>query len=999
MNKRANLYFAALLGAMSPLCTVSALAAQSNSTIATATQQQNSCTGTVKDATGEPIIGATIRIEGKTGGTVTDLDGNFTLSNIEKGTKLTITYVGYKSQTLTWSGNPLNITLQDDANMLEETVVIGYGTVKKADLAGSVAVLDSKSFKDQPVARVEDALNGRMSGVQVMSSGVPGGAMKIRVRGTSSVNKSNDPLYVVDGIVRETGLEGISPEDIQSIQVLKDASSTAIYGARGANGVVMVQTKSGSAGATQVTFDASFGISNAYHIPEVMGTKEYAQALIDYKGVAKSAMQGYLDGTKPGIDWMDELLQTGITQNYKVAVSQGNEKTQTYFSANYMDQKGVITDTKSRRYAIKANMHNKIFDWLEMTTDINLAQTDNSGAGFAQNQSNPIWVGLNYSPTMEMMAPNGNYNVDPYNCIQNNPYGILHDGDNDRKRTMVTGHIDLKFNLLKGLTFTTTNGIDYNDYKWYDFTSTRVNVSGNSMTNGDATVTALQSTNNLTYMGKWGEHALTATGVWEVSSNEVRKMQMTGTGIAHEQLGYWNIQDAASKNPTNGYSKWTMLSGVARVMYNYADRYMLTGTFRADGSSRFTNKKWGYFPSIAGAWTVSNEKFWEPIRNAVEYMKIRASYGIIGNQDIAPYSTLGTLKPTGFSYGTNQSYTGYWANSFATPDLTWEKVHQFDLGVDLGFFGNRLNISFDYFNKTTKDALLQTAAPGYLGATQYWVNAGEVNNKGVDVTINGQIIQTKDWSWSSTLNASYIKNKVTKMTADEPIIYGEKPAPGTVDPCTIIKEGEAIGTFYGFKWAGVEKNDKGQYVDMYYAADGTKTASPNAGKDRFVLGRSNPDVTLGWNNTITYKNWDFNMFCNAAFGAKRLNIVRFAMNAEVGASRFVTDKDHFSNIGVTMPSIGAENKNYGNSDKWLENADYFRCENISVAYTFPRSVTKLADIRLSLSAQNLFTITGYKGIDPAGASFSDANVDRDNGLDMGAYPNPRTITMGVRVTF
>ncbi len=999
MNKRANLYFAALLGAMSPLCTVSALAAQSNSTIATATQQQNSCTGTVKDATGDPIIGATIRIEGKTGGTVTDLDGNFTLSNIEKGAKLTITYVGYKSQTLTWSGSPLNITLQDDANMLEETVVIGYGTVKKADLAGSVAVLDSKNFKDQPVARVEDALNGRMSGVQVMSSGVPGGAMKIRVRGTSSVNKSNDPLYVVDGIVRETGLEGISPEDIQSIQVLKDASSTAIYGARGANGVVMVQTKSGSAGATQVTFDASFGISNAYHIPEVMGTKEYAQALIDYKGVAKSAMQGYLDGTKPGIDWMDELLQTGITQNYKVAVSQGNEKTQTYFSANYMDQKGVITDTKSRRYAIKANMHNKIFDWLEMTTDINLAQTDNSGAGFAQNQSNPIWVGLNYSPTMEMMAPNGNYNVDPYNCIQNNPYGILHDGDNDRKRTMVTGHIDLKFNLLKGLTFTTTNGIDYNDYKWYDFTSTRVNVSGNSMTNGDATVTALQSTNNLTYMGKWGEHALTATGVWEVSSNEVRKMQMTGTGIAHEQLGYWNIQDAASKNPTNGYSKWTMLSGVARVMYNYADRYMLTGTFRADGSSRFTNKKWGYFPSIAGAWTVSNEKFWEPIRNAVEYMKIRASYGIIGNQDIAPYSTLGTLKSTGFSYGTNQSYTGYWANSFATPDLTWEKVHQFDLGVDLGFFGNRLNISFDYFNKTTKDALLQTAAPGYLGATQYWVNAGEVNNKGVDVTINGQIIQTKDWSWSSTLNASYIKNKVTKMTADEPIIYGEKPAPGTVDPCTIIKEGEAIGTFYGFKWAGVEKNDKGQYVDMYYAADGTKTASPNAGKDRFVLGRSNPDVTLGWNNTITYKNWDFNMFCNAAFGAKRLNIVRFAMNAEVGASRFVTDKDHFSNIGITMPSIGAENKNYGNSDKWLENADYFRCENISVAYTFPRSVTKLADIRLSLSAQNLFTITGYKGIDPAGASFSDANVDRDNGLDMGAYPNPRTITMGVRVTF
>lgn len=424
MDKRANLYFAALLGAMSPICAAPAFANQTYS--ATALQQQSACTGTVTDSNGEPVIGATIRIEGMTGGTVTDIDGKFTLNKVAKGAKLTVTYVGFKAQTVTWTGAPLSITLQDDANMLEETIVIGYGTVKKADLAGSVAVMESKAFKDQPVPRIEDALNGRMSGVQVMSSGIPGGAMKIRVRGTSSVNKSNDPLYVVDGIVRETGLEGINPEDIQSIQVLKDASSTAIYGARGANGIVMVQTKTGKAGATQVTFDATFGVSNAYNLPEAMSAKQYAQALVDYKGVAQDAVQGYLDGSKSGIDWMDQLTQTGVTQNYKVAVSQGNEKTQTYFSANYMDQKGVITDTNSKRYAVKANMHNKIFDWLEMTTDINLSQTDNSGVGFGQNQENPIWVGLNYSPTMEMMDANGNYNKDPYNCIQNNPYGNVH---------------------------------------------------------------------------------------------------------------------------------------------------------------------------------------------------------------------------------------------------------------------------------------------------------------------------------------------------------------------------------------------------------------------------------------------------------------------------------------------------------------------------------------------------------------------------------------------
>ena len=999
MNKRANLYFAALLGAMSPSCAVSALAAQSNSAIATATQQQNSCTGNVKDSNGDPIIGATIRIDGQSGGAVSDLDGNFTIRDVKKGAKITITSIGYKSQTLVWTGSPIHVTLQDDANMLEETVVIGYGTVKKADLAGSVAVMDSKSFKDQPVARIEDALNGRMSGVQVMSSGIPGGSMKIRVRGSSSVNKSNDPLYVVDGIVRQTGLEGISPEDIQSIQVLKDASSTAIYGARGANGVVMVQTKSGKVGATQVTFDASLGFSNAYHVPEAMGTQEYANALVQYQGADSDALADYISGKNPGIDWMDQLLHTGITQNYKVAISKGNESTQTYFSFNYMDQDGVIKDTSSKRYAVKLNIHNKLFSWLELTADANFSRTENSGASFVQHQStNPIWIGLNYSPTMDMFSESGNYNKDRYNNIQANPWGLIHGNKNDRDRNMVTGHVDLKFNILPGLTFTTTNGVDYNDYKGYSFKSAKVEGSS-SMGNSNVQVLAIQSTNNLTYTHKWGEHNLTATGVWEATRNETRNMGIDGNNLGQEFVGYWNVKNAATRDASNGYSKWTMLSGVARVMYNYADRYMLTGTLRADGSSRFTNKKWGYFPSIAAAWTVSNEKFWEPLQDAVDYLKIRASWGMIGNQDIAPYSTLATLASVGFNYGTNTTYTGYWAGGIATPDLTWEKVKQFDLGFDLGFLKNRLSIGVDFFWKNTTDALLQQTTTSYLGNQSYWTNAGEVSNKGVDINVTGQIIQTKDLQWTSTLNASYIKNEVTKLTAQTQRLYGNSPSPGTVDPCTIITEGEAIGTFYGFKWAGLQQNEQGQWIDTYYKADGSVTANPDASTDRFVLGHSNPDFTLGWNNTITYKNWDFNMFCNAAFGAKRLNLVRYAMNTAVGASSFVTDKDYFANVGVTMPTLGAENKAYGNSDKWLENANYFRCENISIGYTFPRTMLKFADLRLTLSCQNLFTITNYKGMDPAGASFSENYVDRDNGLDMGAYPNPRTFTFGVRMNF
>ena len=965
------------------------------------TPQNQQITGRVLDAAGEPLIGVSIVEKGnKTNGTVTDIDGNFTL-RVSKSQTVVVSYVGYKTQELSVAGKKtLDVTLHEDAEMLSDVVVIGYGTVKKADLAGSVAVMDSKSFKDQPVARVEDALNGRMSGVQVMSSGVPGGAMKIRVRGASSVNKSNDPLYVVDGIVRETGLEGINPEDIQSIQVLKDASSTAIYGARGANGVVMVQTKMGKAGATQVTFDASLGVSNAYHVPEAMNAQDYAKALVQYKGADANALAGYIDGSKKGIDWMDQLLHTGVTQNYKVAISKGTTGTQTYFSANYMDQTGVVRDTESKRYSVKFNIHNKLFSWLELTADANLSRTENSGsAGFAQNQSNPIWVGLNYSPTMEMMDANGNYNKDQYNNIQQNPWGLVHANQSDRNRTMVTGHVDLKFNICDGLTFTTTNGIDFNDYKWYSLSSKTVNGTTN-MGNNNAQVMGLQSTNNLTYQHSWGDHNLTATGVWEATSRETRSMGIEGKDLAQEFVGYWNVKNAATRDASNGYSKWTMLSGVARVMYNYADRYMLTGTLRADGSSRFTNKKWGYFPSVAAAWTVSNESFWEPMRSVVDNFKIRASYGIIGNQDITPYSTLASLSTTGFNYGTKNTYSGYWAGGIATPDLTWEKVKQFDLGFDFGFFNSRLVLGVDLFWKNTTDALLLQSTPGYLGGQSYWTNAGEVSNKGVDVSLTAQILQKKDLQWTSTLNVSYLKNEVTKLTAQTPRLYGASPSPGTVEPSTIITEGEAIGTFYGYKWAGLEKGDDGKFYDTYYTADGGKTRTPDADKDRFVLGRSNPDVTFGWNNTINYKNWEFNAFFNAAFGAKRLNLVRFTMNTSVGASMFVTDNEYFSEVGKTMPSLDAAgNKAYGNSDKWLENANYLRCENVSVAYTLPRKLTKFADVRLSLSAQNLFTLTGYKGMDPAGASFSDSSVDNNNGLDMGAYPNPRTFTFGVRLNF
>ena len=466
-------------------------------------QPRQQVTGTVVDTEGEVLAGVTLRVKGTTQGTTTDAKGRFTLQ-AKPGAVLQVSYIGYERQEVTVTGTQLNLTLKPNDNSLNEAVVIGYGTVRKADLAGSVAVMDSKAFKDQPITRVSDALQGRVSGVQVVNSGIPGGSVKIRVRGTGSIHNTNEPLYVVDGVVRENGLDGINPEDIASMQVLKDASSTAIYGSRGANGVVLIQTKSGKAGQTLVTFDASVGVGNATHMPKMMGTREYAELLKQYKfnGNPPEALKPYLDGTKAGIDWQDMMLQTGVTQDYKLSLSKGNEDTQFYVSTNYMKREGVVVGTEHERYSAKTNVHTKVYPWLELTTDIQAARMQGHGNGFfGMNVGNPLVHMLNYSPTMDMYEADGiTFAHDPYNSISaDNPYALLTAVKSEHMMHTVNGRFDLKFNLGHGFTFTTTNGLDYHDSKNYGFRPKRMGLGKNSMSNGDHFHLMLQTTNNLTY--------------------------------------------------------------------------------------------------------------------------------------------------------------------------------------------------------------------------------------------------------------------------------------------------------------------------------------------------------------------------------------------------------------------------------------------------------------------------------------------------------------------
>ncbi len=573
-------------------------------------QQSISVTGTVVDQNGEPLMGVNVIEKGTTNGTMTDMDGRFTLS-VPGNATLQISYIGYTTEEVVVNNQTkLNITLKEDSQNLDELVVVGYGAVRKADLAGSVAVLDSKSFKDQPIVQVSDALQGRVSGVQVQNSGVPGGTVKIRVRGSGSINRSNDPLYVIDGIVRESGLTGLNPEDIQSMQVLKDASSTAIYGSRGANGVVLITTKTGKANVKQITFDAQVGIGTVAKRYETLTPYEFATAYNTYlpNTFSQDQLTAFQNGTA-GTDWQDAIFQTGLTQDYKLTFSNGNEHTQYLLSANYMGQEGVVIENTNKRYQARANITSQITDWLHVTADVNASHNVKKGGNFSASKDNIVTIAMNYSPVTQIQKEDGSYYRDSY-CALNalNPVGLLKEQAGETMTDIVNARIDLKFDILPGLTFTTTNGIDYNDVKSYSFSTKKV-ATQSSLSNQDAYRMTLQTTNNLTYANKWGDHALTATAVYEATTSEYRMMKIEGSNLMTESGGWWNINMASSRKTDNSYSKWALMSGVARVMYNYADRYLLTGTFRADGSSKFFNDKWGYFPSIAAAWTISNEEF------------------------------------------------------------------------------------------------------------------------------------------------------------------------------------------------------------------------------------------------------------------------------------------------------------------------------------------------------------------------------------------------------
>ena len=797
-----------------------------------------------------------------------------------------------------------------------------------------------------------------------------------------------DALFACNNFIFNFFLD--NPSDIQSMEILKDASSTAIYGSRGSNGVILITTKQGSEGKAQVTFDASVGLSTVRKQYDLLNAYEYATALNDIRGsstISAEDLEAYKNGTK-GINWTDLLTRTGITQDYRLAISGGNEKVKYLISGNVLDQEAITIMSDYKRYGIRANIDSEVKPWLTISAKLNASSLHKHNEGGAN------WLHVtNFSPTMELKDPEtGVYNTDPYNMIGSSPYGEMIVNNSDSYSYNLNANLTLLFKIMKGLTLSVQGGYDYDNSPSYSFRS-KLDSPGaiNSASNTNALHNYWQNTNNLTWQKQFGDHSFTAMGVWEISRSWDSQLKGTGSNLNNESVGYWNLGNAAIRDASNSYTEFSLASGIVRANYDYKKRYFITAALRADGSSKFQgDNKWGYFPSAAVAWDIAQESFMSN-QHVLDQLKLRASFGVTGNQDIAAYSTLGMLSGASYGWGTSTSSTGYWGYQFATPGITWEKTYQYDLGLDMSIGG--FNITVDWFKKQTKDLLFQKQVPKYNGGGTYWVNQGKLNNTGVELSLTTFPVK-EAVTWETSLNASYVKNEVADLAGDDFVLTANYSDLG--GPMQIMKPGYPMGSFYVYQWKGFD--DKG--ANLYQKADGSLTTNPTS-DDLVVKGQASPKWTVGWNNTVTWKNWTLNVFFNAATGYDRLNISRFMAASMTGVSRFITLRDayfkgwdHVANKADALyPSLtNTDNKSYANSDFWLEDASFIKLKNISLSYRIPRRVLKFASVQLSVSAQDLFTITRYKGMDPEVYTSYD-------GLDYGAYPIPRTITFGAKIRF
>lgn len=1027
--------------------------------------QQQTVKGVVKDVTGEPIIGASVLVKGTNNGTITNLDGAFSLSNVEEGVEIEITYVGYLPQIVKATIAPLNIILREDTKTLDEIVVIGYGTQKKSVVTASIAKVSSEGLSRTSPTRVDNALKGLAAGVQVTTlNGQPGASSRVRVRGIGTINNS-DPLYIIDGMPVDGGIDNINPADIASIEVLKDAASGAVYGARAANGVVLVTTKKGSIGKTKVSYDFSYGWQSAWKKRDMLNATQYATLMneaADYAGEAPRYEQVASLGS--GTNWQDALFYDNApVQNHQLSISGASEKVNYYFSLGYYDQDGIIGGnydaSNYQRLSLRSNTMYTLFDeseqrnWLKkMTFSMNIAYSRVNSVGVTAGSltGSPLGDALFMDPTMSVYAKDEselqNYDRNTYgDPIYDKRSGQLlsmpssdfnelanplarlslpYEKNNSDKiiatlaaELSVWDHLKYKFSWGSDLAFWGKDGWNHPHYLNKNATNDKSKV-WSEMNRGYT----WQIENVLTYDKTFGVHSFAV-----VLGQSAKKY--TGRGLkgdAMDMIEYigdkanldftTGLQSAGKRNATGGaFDPTTLASYFGRLSYNYDERYMLQVTVRRDGSSNFgPNNKWATFPSVSLGWNITNEKWMDQRPSWLTNTKLRLSWGKNGNENIGAFRYMANVAiGNNYVFGTpgyQSIVMGSKPSGTPNKDLKWEESEQYDAGLDFGFFNNALTFTVDYFYKKTNGMLKEMSIPSYLGESKPWGNVGSMKNEGVELEL-GYKFNKGDWNFGISANASYLKNELINLgNADGFEMYDNVHQIGNVSRA---ENGMPYPYFYGYKTNGIFQNK--EQIDAYVNDKGQKL-QPNAvpgdvifvdfdkngeinDKDKTMIGKGTPDWTFGLNLNASWKNIDFSMLLSGAMGQEIMDVTRRLDCRYVNLPAEFMNRWHGEGTSNTMPrfSWANNNDNWRVSDLYVHNGSYARIKNIQLGYTLPSYLTQkifIQKLRFYVAAENLLTMTSYKGLDP------ELNGDeRSNGIDRGYYPQARTFTVGVNLNF
>jgi TonB-linked SusC/RagA family outer membrane protein len=988
--------------------------------------------GIVKDEKGELLPGVVIRVKGTSAGTTSGAGGKYSINTGIDNATLIFSFIGYASQEVAVGGrSSIDVTLASSEKSLEQVVVVGYGSIRKSDITGSISSVSSKEIKAVPAASLSQALEGRAAGVKVsQASNAPGGGMTIRIRGGNSIQGGNEPLYVVDGypLYNESG-PSINPNDIESMEILKDASATAIYGSRGANGVIIIQTKRGRSGRNNIQFESYYGVQTVRKKLDLLNATELATLVNE--GVKNVNADNPTAPPRPlpftdaqiaalgvGTDWQDAIFQDAPIQNYQLTFSGGNDKTQYAVSGNYFDQQGIVINSGYGRGSVRLNLDQEINSRFKLSTSLTVTRSKGKSVntdGDGGTGAGVVYGALNFSPTVPIFQADGKtYTVNnrPGGILISNPVAMANETRNNATGTRLLGNISGEYKIIEGLVFKALLGTNLN-YNKTNFYLPRTVYSGLA-NNGSANIYSSQygewlSENTLSYRKTFNKvHKLNVLAGYTFQMANFEDVRASAQNFSNDILIYNNLGTAQQTNTgSSNKNDWALRSYIGRINYDLKEKYLLTLTGRIDGSSRFgEGNKSAFFPSGSVAWRVSNESFMHNVK-AVSDLKIRASYGLTGNQEIGQYQSLGGLQTQNYNFG-NVLTVGYAPNRIGNPKLKWETTTQVDIGLDFALFNNRIQVTADWYQKKTKDLLYNVSLPitsGYFTSLQ---NIGRVKNQGTELAINSTNL-TGEFQWNTSFNISYNKNEILDLGA----VTGDIPSGGAsghlqLGNSGILRVGQPIGVFFGLVTDGIFQNAE------EIAKSAQKSAKPGDRRykdinpdgvinssDRVILGHAQPDYTFGFTNNFSFKGFDLSVFFQGVEGNSIFNLNRFELESQTGVSnQLASVKDRWTpaNPSQTIPRASANGQPYQVTSRQVEDGSYIRLRNIQLAYNFPSNLLKragLTNAKIYVSAQNLLTFTDYSGYDPEVSRFGQDNLSQ--GTDYGSYPATKIFLVGVNI--